>query len=531
MSVDSDSCAAARSALVAGGCREGGAMRHVMTFAPERLTALAFMATLMGCAAKETDKSASDSPAAATAAGGVATNAKVPLTSTSEDAKALYSKGRDLTEQLRNQEARKLFEQAVAKDSTFALAHYNLALTSASPKEFFEHVKHAVALADKASDGERLLILGLQANANADQPKALQYAEELVAKYPQDERAHLNLGNAYLGRQETDKAIAEYQKATQINPNYSIAYNSLGYAYRAVDNNTEAEKAFKKYIELVPNDPNPYDSYAELLMKLGRFDESIEQYRKALAVDPHFSSSNVGIAANLMFQGKPDAAVAELQKLYDSTQDAGVRRNALTNQAVVHADAGKTDQALQRLEQLDALSKQAADTAAMAFNAVTMGDVLVEAGRAPEARAHYDKAMAMVNGSSLSAEMKADLTLGDRYNKARVALATNDLATAKSEAAEYLKGAEAKQNDFRTRQAHLLNGMIANREKRYDDAIAELAKSIPQDPYVTYQTALAYQGKGDAAKARELAKQAADANVLPAFNYAFVRTKAKKLAQ
>jgi tetratricopeptide (TPR) repeat protein len=469
-----------------------GAMRYVMTSAPTRLAALAALATLVGCA-KQSEKSAADSPAAATASGDVATNAKVPITSTSEEARALYSKGRDFTEQLRNQEARKLFEQAVAKDSTFALAHYNLALASASPKEFLEHLKHAVALADKASEGERLLILGLQANANADQPKALQYAEELVAKYPRDERAHFNLGNAYGARQQNDKAIAEYQKAIEINPTYSIAYNALGYAYRAADNNAEAEKAFKKYVELVPNDPNPYDSYAELLMKLGRFDESIVQYRKALSADPNFSSSNVGIAANLMFQGKPDAAVAEVQKLYGATQ--------------------------------------AADTAAMSFTAVAIGDVLLEAGRAAEARARYDKATALVNASSLSAEVKEDTKLGDHYNKARVALATSDLATAKSEAAEYLKGAEAKQNDFRTRQAHLLNGMIANHEKRYDDAIGELGKSSPQDPYVIYQTALAYQGKGDAAKAKQLAQQAADANILPAFNYAFVRMKAKKLAQ
>ena len=38
--------------------------------------------------------------------------------------------------------------------------------------------------------------------------------------------------------------------------------------------------------------------------------------------------------------------------------------------------------------------------------------------------------------------------------------------------------------------------MIANREKRYDDAIPELAKSHPHDCYVTDRTALAYQATG-----------------------------------
>jgi hypothetical protein len=34
------------------------------------------------------------------------------------------------------------------------------------------------------------------------------------------------------------------------------------------------------------------------------------------------------------------------------------------------------------------------------------------------------------------------------------------------------------------RQAHALAGMIAQREKRFDDAIGELGKANAQDPYV-----------------------------------------------
>ena len=53
-----------------------------------------------------------------------------------------------------------------------------------------------------------------------------------------------------------------------------------------------------------------------------------------------------------------------------------------------------------------------------------------------------------------------------------------------------------RRTTFAIRQAHLVHGMIANREKRYDDAIPAPAKSHPQDRYVIYQTALAYQGTG-----------------------------------
>jgi tetratricopeptide (TPR) repeat protein len=505
-------------------------MRYV-TSARDWLAALALTSLLAGCAPKEsTERIQQDSPAAARPAADVASPATIPLTSASDEAKALYMKGRALSDQLRNQDAHELFKQAAAKDSTFAMAHYYLALTSPTPKEAFQHMNRAVALSSKASEGERLLILQLQAGASADRPKALEYAQDVVAKYPRDARAHLILGNAYGARQQNDQAIAEYKKAIELDPTLANVYNMLGYTYRAVNDDSSAEQAFKKYIELMPNDPNPHDSYAELLMKMGRFDESIEHYRKALSLDSTFGSSRTGIAADLMYQGKPDAAIEEAQKLYDAARDDGDRRNALFAQVAAFVDAGKTTQALQRMQQHYELAAKAGDTLAMAADAASVGDILLNAGRAAESQKRYDQSASLVGASSAAAPVKEDVQLAQHYNKARVALATNDLAAAKTHAAEYMKGAEAKQNDFRVRQAHLVLGLIAVQEKRFDDAITELGKADQQDPNVIYQTALAYQGKGDTTKTRELAGKAANANILPTLDYAFIRAKAKRMA-
>lgn len=504
-------------------------MGHTVTPAGDWRAAVAIISILAACSPKESRETTPVADSPATARGAVAPNAKVPLTSASEEAKTLYTRGRDFAEQLRNHDARELFLQAAAKDSTFAMAHYSLAQTSPTAKEFFQHVDQAVKFSNNASEGERLLILALQANASADPAKSLQYAEQLVAKYPQDERAHFNLGNVYTGRQAYDKAIAEFQKAIELNPNFSPAYNSLGYAYRPMGNDAEAERAFKKYIELVPNDPNPYDSYAELLMKMGRFDESIQQYQKALSIDPKFGSSHVGIAADYMYQGKHDQAIAEAQKLHDAASDDGDRRTAMFTQVVIDVDAGKTAQALQGMQKLYALGAKAGDTAAMAGDAVSMGDILLDAGRTDEASKRYEQALTLITNSSLAPAIKEDATLANHYDKARVALAKGDLATAKTEAAEYMKGAEAKQSDFRVRQAHELAGMIAARDKAFDEAIAHLGKGNQQDPRVIYTTAVAYRDKGDSVKARELFLKAANDNSLPSLNYAFVRTKAKNM--
>ena len=238
--------------------------------------------------------------AATGAAALLAENGKIPVTTASDEARAEFVRGRDLAERLRVTDSISHFQKAVALDPSFALAELSLANSAPTAKEFFEHLDKAVHLADKASDGERFLILATQAGANNDTVKQKELLEQLVAVYPDDERAHFNLGGYYFGQQEYASAIDQYRKATEINADYSTAYNILGYAYRQSGDYGAAEKAFQRYIELIPKDPNPYDSYAELLLKMGRFDDSIAQYRKALEIAPNFVNAHQGIAMDLL---------------------------------------------------------------------------------------------------------------------------------------------------------------------------------------------------------------------------------------
>jgi tetratricopeptide (TPR) repeat protein len=496
------------------------------------LTAAALVALLSACDARKQGTDTASATVTDTAAATVEANkGAIALTTASDEARQLYLEGRTLSENLRAHDGRKLYEQAAAKDPSFAMAHYQLAANSATAKDFFDHLKEAVALSDKVSDGERLMIQALEAGGNANPSKALELQQELVAKYPNDERAHFLLGGGWLGQQQYEKAIEQYIAATKINPKFAPAYNSMGYAYRPLEKYDEAEVAFKKYIELIPNDPNPYDSYAELLMKTGRFAESIAQYKKALEVDPHFTNSSVGIATNLMYQGKHAEAAKMMDELYQRARDDGDRRFALFAKGVIFIDAGKTDAALKEIEKEYALDAKLGDAANTSGDAQLLGDILLDAGRVDAAAKKYWQALDAVQKSGLSGDVKEDNKLAAHYNDARVALAKGDVAKATSEAKAYFDGATARKNSFRTRQAHELMGKIALTEKRYDEAIARFVEANQQNPQVVYWTALAYQGKGDTAQAKELAAKAAKANVLPLAPYAFVRAKASKLSE
>jgi tetratricopeptide (TPR) repeat protein len=460
---------------------------------------------------------------------GAAALAKIPVTTSSAEARQEYLNGRTLGENLRAHDSREVLKRAAAKDPAFALAHYSLALNSPTAKEFFDHLRQAVKLAGKASKGEQLMILGLEAGANADPEKQRAYYEELVAAHPGDERAHFLLAGNYFGQQDYPKTIREYRASVEVAPDFAPAYNLLGYALRATGDYAASEKAFKKYIELIPNDPNPYDSYAELLMKMGRFDESIAMYRKALTTDPQFSPSHIGIASNLMYQGKHEAARAEAWKLHQAARNDADRRNAFFATAVAYADEGKFDEAIAELKKEQAVAEKINDPANMAADAVAMGDVLLEAGKPEESKKLYEQALDLQARSDLSPEVKANAKLVHHYNLGRVAVHTKDLAGARQHAETFMQGATAKKNSGQIRQAHGLAGTIALKDKQFEQALAHFAKANQQDPYVLYRMAKAYKYSGDDAKAKDLFQQAANHNTLPTLNHAFVRAKAKKM--
>ena len=454
---------------------------------------------------------------------------KVPITTSSEDAKKEYLQGRDLAERLLGQNSIQHFENAVAKDSNFAMAYFQLAQVAPTTKAFFANMNKAKALTDKASEGERLMILGFEANMNGDPTKRGEYYEKLVTLFPQDERAHAVLGNHYYALQNYTKAVEHYGEATKIDSTFAPAYNMLGYGNWFMGDFAAAEEAFKKYIELMPNDPNPYDSYAELLMKLGRFDESVAQYEKALAQDPHFFSAHRGIAADLMFKGKPDEAKAQLQKEYDLARDDGERRTALFEMTVLHVDGGKMDSALTLMDKQYEMAEKNNDVLQMAADLQTKGDILYEMGKYDDALAQYEKSAKMYEGSDLSQVMKENVKLGRHFPVASIALKKKDFKKAASESEEFLKGAEAKQNPNLIRQAHGLAGVIALEQKDYDKAIAELQQANQLNPYTLYRISLAYMGKGDKAKAKEFCEKAAHSYTIPTLPYAFIRTKAENM--
>src|ERR1041384_11730 len=160
--------------------------RNVSKFLLLALVVALSAATLTGCATStEVGKSAppAPSPAASSESG------KIPVTTASEDARKEFLQGRDMPERLLAQDSLQHFDKAISLDPNFASAELGRANASQSAKEFFDHLKKAVQLSGKASEGERLLILANEAGANGDVVKQKELLDKLIALHPNDERA------------------------------------------------------------------------------------------------------------------------------------------------------------------------------------------------------------------------------------------------------------------------------------------------------------------------------------------------------
>jgi len=111
--------------------------------------------------------------------------------------------------------------------------------------------------------------------------------------------AHYNLGIALASKDETDQAIAHYQKSLAISPNQPDVYMSLGLAF---DEQGENEKALVCLQQSVLLDPEYYHgqyNLGTLLLKKGEWDQAIPHLEKAAQLHPDNDQAHFNLAKAL----------------------------------------------------------------------------------------------------------------------------------------------------------------------------------------------------------------------------------------
>lgn len=115
-----------------------------------------------------------------------------------------------------------------------------------------------------------------------------------------------------------DKAIEDYTKAIELNPNFADAYYNRGLAWVAIKEK-EYDKAIKDYtkaIELKPDYADAYYNERGLAWKAkGKYKEAINDYTDAIKIKPDFANAyyNMGLARK-EYNDDPEKIKQEFEK-------------------------------------------------------------------------------------------------------------------------------------------------------------------------------------------------------------------------
>ncbi|NJM52916.1 MAG: tetratricopeptide repeat protein [Blastocatellia bacterium] len=128
---------------------------------------------------------------------------------------------------------------------------------------------------------------------------------------------HYNIGVCLYRLNQADKAIAEFEQAIKLNPNYGKAFYALGMAFSDSKNFDEAEKAFRSSLKLSNNGETWFD-LAIVFFELKKFDESAESFQNAIK----FGSESIGASHNnlgVVYALKGNFELAEKQLIVAET--------------------------------------------------------------------------------------------------------------------------------------------------------------------------------------------------------------------
>ena len=463
---------------------------------------------------------------------------EIPVTTQSADARMAFVAGQAALDRGDGQQANDLFRTAVAADPNFVYAWYNLSNVTFSTEEFNAALRGAERGLGQVSDGERMLVefnkLFLDNNFGAQ----LALAKQLTEKYPDSPRAWMllaaaqaalnqfgeqratlekvialapgfvpasfTLAGSYLFNDPTDFARAEkfYRQAISLAPGVDTYYWSLGDAYRGSNRLEDARRYYKLALQLDPKDLIAPIKLGHVNSFLGNFDEARADYDRGIAAS---GPANAGFLApfkalTYVYAGDAPSAVKALEKVATDIDGFGAapdqRLNAkvfaLTNAATIAIWSGLYDDAQRILTTRTALMRENARIVGTpAFSNIQETQI-----------AFFDGQLAAFRG---------------------------DYKQAKTLAKKVAGLVAAENNPRKLEPYHELLGLVALRQKKYQEAVAEYRQADLTQLHNKYQLAQALEATQARDEAQRLYHEVA-VNNFNTVDFALLRGEARKKA-
>ena len=146
-------------------------------------------------------------------------------------------------------------------------------------------------------------------NTSADAIKRISFDKTFFG-----DAIHINDGDEYARQGDLDRAIGEFEKAVQANPDNVYAYRGWSHALSMQGKPAEAEKLLRKARQIAPDDEYVVWQLGMVLWLQGEREEAERMYRHAISINSMYSPPYLGLAKLLLEQGKTEQGRSFLQE-------------------------------------------------------------------------------------------------------------------------------------------------------------------------------------------------------------------------
>ncbi|MDD5090897.1 MAG: PorV/PorQ family protein [Candidatus Wallbacteria bacterium] len=127
-------------------------------------------------------------------------------------------------------------------------------------------------------------------NAKPEAPADIVVQE---ASMSAEAKEHFDLGNVYLLRKMYNKAIEEYLKTIELEPNFAKVHFNLAAIYQKIDMDEKAIYEYRFVLQLEPDNLNALLALGNLYSNKGLTDKAVIYYNKVIVLAPHSLQADV----------------------------------------------------------------------------------------------------------------------------------------------------------------------------------------------------------------------------------------------
>ena len=231
------------------------------------------------------------------------------------------------------------------------------------------------------------VVLGMMVHArNVYWKDSLTLYNYVISKNDNIPIAYMHRAIVYTSMREYGKAIADYDRAIDLQPDYAPAFYNRGVMYAEMQEADMATYDFEKTVRIDPEHYNAWNYLGLIKMRLASFEDAIQLFNIALDINPVFALAINNRGYSYFNLNEMDKALLDFNKAIDLDKELTL---AYLNRGWLYANQSKFDLAISDFNMVLKLEPNNGS----AFN--NRGWVFYQQGKLEQARNDYERALSV----------------------------------------------------------------------------------------------------------------------------------------